>query len=155
MTSDTLSLARNCLCADQPAKSRSMLRLVNAPLDGKRLGQLAVSISSPAVTWNRQRTVFRPLHARVEQRQHLAAGIHGRMQMRDHRRHQRFGQVVERRPQKHHIKAAIGKPERLRQKAIHIPYRLAVLIRACLPVSGPGIVNQIGLVDAMAQPVMY
>ena len=44
MTSETLSLARNWRCPDQPANSRSMLRLVNARWMGNCCGQLHLHI---------------------------------------------------------------------------------------------------------------
>jgi hypothetical protein len=71
--------------------------------------------------------------------------------MRDHRRHERLGQIVEIRPKQRHVKRAAGEIQRLVEKSFDVPDGIAVLVRAVLPVFRAGVVNQIGKKDAMAQ----
>ena len=87
----------------------------------------------------------------VEEGQHLPSPIHRRKQMSDHGRNLWFGNVVQCRPQQRHIKCAPGKIERLLEKAADIPNGIVVLILARLPISGAGIMDQIGKKDAMAE----
>ena len=119
-------------------------------LNGKRLGQLHLDIvefSDMETAVDRLLT----LGAGMEKCQHLAARIHGRKQMRNHRRHQWFGQVVERGPEQRHVKGAPGKVEGMVQEAPDIPHWVALRVDAGLPVPGAGIVDQIGQEDAMAE----
>ena len=87
----------------------------------------------------------------VEKSQHLPARICDLKQALHHRRYQWFGKIVKRGPQQNHVKHAAGKIERLGEKALDIPDRVAVLIRARLPVPRVGIVDHIGHENAMAQ----
>ena len=91
------------------------------------------------------------LGAGVEERQHLAAGIHRGVQMRNHGRNQRLRQVVERGPQQHHIERAAREVERLPQEALDIPDGVAVLVFAGFPLAGAALRHQIRHEDAVAE----
>ena len=86
----------------------------------------------------------------VKEGQHLPARIHRIEKPRHHGRNQGFGQIVERGPQQNHIEHAAGEVERMCEKALDVPDRVALLVEAGLPVSRAGVVHHIGQEDAVA-----
>ena len=70
----------------------------------------------------------------MEESEHLPASIHGRKQMCDDGRHERFGQVIELRPKQRYVKGASAKIERLLEVTADIPNRVAIFINTGLPV---------------------
>lgn len=82
---------------------------------------------------------------------HLAAGVHGCVQMRDYGSNQGLGQVVERRPQQDDVKGAPRQVERLLKISFDIPGGFSVFIHAGCPVGVAGVANQVGKEDALAK----
>ncbi len=103
-------------------------------LNGKLLGQLHLHVVAGRDVEAAAHRLL-ALAPGVEEGQHLSAGIHGCEQVRHDRHHERFGQVVESRPQQHHIEDAPGEVEGAIEKAFDIPDRIAVFVAAGLPVS--------------------
>src|ERR1700677_4847477 len=119
-------------------------------LNGKRLRQLHLHI----VAGGEMKTAVNRLlarGARMAERQHLAARIHGRMQPSDNWSDQPLRQIVECGPKKHHIEHAPGKTERLFKEAFHIPDGLSVFVGAGGPLAGAGIVDQVGQENTVSQ----
>jgi len=71
--------------------------------------------------------------------------------MRDNGGYQRFGQVVERRPQQYDIVHAAGEVQGLVKKALDIVDGLVILIHSGLPLAFTGLGDEVGEKYAVAQ----
>ena len=121
-----------------------------AALDGELLGHLHFDIVAGG---EMEPAAHRLLALRlgVEEGQHLPAGIHRCAEMVDDRGDQGLGQIIERRPQKHHVEHAPGKIERVVQVAFDVPDWVAVFVGAGDPVFAKGIDFKVGEEDAVTE----
>ena len=83
--------------------------------------------------------------------QQLPSRSHGRVQSADHRGNQAFRKIIERSPKQHDVEYSAGEVQILPGKPLHIPNRLAILVRTGEPFRGRSVLDQIGHVHAMAQ----